>query len=56
LADSIAVQAARALYERLPDSPTADNAAAALHEVTRELRAEYPGRPDLWAPLVHSGP
>lgn len=56
LSDVIAVNAARALYDRLPDSPTADHAATALHEVTRELRAEHPGRPDLWAPLVHSGP
>ena len=36
--------------------PTAGDAALALHEVTRTLRADNPERPHLWAPLIHSGP
>jgi CHAT domain-containing protein len=56
LSDRIAAIAARSFYQHLPDTPDADQAAATLHRVVRELRAEHPERPDLWAPLVHSGP
>lgn len=55
LSDDVAATAARELYRNLPDGPTADHAATALHRVTRALRDEHPDRPDLWAPLVHSG-
>jgi hypothetical protein len=56
MSDRIAVTAAAAFCQRLPATPTADHVAAALHHVTRRLRAEYPDRPDLWAALIHSGP
>ncbi|RGC66922.1 CHAT domain protein [Micromonospora sp. MW-13] len=56
LVDQVAVQAARSFYRRLPDTPTADAAADALHQVTLELRDEHPDSPELWALLVHSGP
>ena len=55
LDDRTAATAAHAFYQRLP-ATTADHAATALHHVTRSLRAEHPDRPDLWAPLIHSGP
>ncbi|WP_067456230.1 CHAT domain-containing protein [Actinomadura macra] len=56
LADEVAVTAAQRFYQRLPGTPVADDAASVLHEVTLGLRDEHPDRPDLWAPLVHSGP
>ncbi|EPD66102.1 CHAT domain-containing protein [Streptomyces sp. HGB0020] len=54
--DTVAAMAARRFYRLLGDSPTADGAANALHEVTRRLRDRFPDAPDLWAPFVHSGP
>ena len=54
LADDVAATAARSFYGHL--GGTVDQAAVALHRVTHELRAEYPDRADLWAPLIHSGP
>lgn len=56
LDDTIAVAASRAFYDLLPSTPTADEAAFALHQVTQHLRAAHPDRPDLWASLIHSGP
>jgi hypothetical protein len=56
LSDDIAVSAARSFYRRLPDTPVADEAATILREVVLRLRDEHPNRPDLWAPLIHSGP
>ncbi|MBP5898009.1 CHAT domain-containing protein [Streptomyces scabiei] len=56
LDDGSAATAARSFYRHLPAAPTADHAATALHRATCELRAVYPDRPDLWAPLVHGGP
>jgi CHAT domain-containing protein len=56
LDDGTALKAARAFYRGLPDAPVADGAATVLHRVTRQLRAADPGRPELWAPLIHSGP
>ena len=55
LDDRIAAAAAGSFYSRLPSGPTADEAATALHQVTLDLRASHPDRPDLWAPLIHSG-
>lgn len=49
--DQVAAMAARRFYRLLGDSPNADHAAAALHDVTQRLRARYPGNPELWAPL-----
>ncbi|MEU2042684.1 CHAT domain-containing protein [Nocardia niwae] len=56
LTDRIAAAAATNFYQHLPATPTADHAAIALHHTTRELRTQYPDRPDLWAALIHSGP
>jgi tetratricopeptide (TPR) repeat protein len=56
LADSVAAAAARSFYRELPDRPDADAAAVTLRKVVLSLRETHPGRPDLWASLVHSGP
>ncbi|MCQ6244673.1 CHAT domain-containing protein [Streptomyces malaysiensis] len=56
LADEFAATAAHRFYQRLPDAPNADAAAVTLHRVTKELRARFPDRPDLWASMIHSGP
>ncbi|MEV4095014.1 CHAT domain-containing protein [Streptosporangium saharense] len=56
LADEVAVKAARSFYGELPGTPVADEAATVLNRVTLGLREEHPDRPDLWAPLIHSGP
>jgi tetratricopeptide (TPR) repeat protein len=56
LNDRIAATATDAFYQHLPDTPTADHAATALHDVVCELRDKHPDRPDLWAAHVHSGP
>ncbi|MFI9760306.1 CHAT domain-containing protein [Streptomyces sp. NPDC051963] len=56
LADDIAATAAHAFYRALPPSPTAVDAAQALHQVAHALRDRHPTQPDLWAPLIHSGP
>ncbi|WP_413099893.1 CHAT domain-containing protein [Streptomyces sp. Inha503] len=56
VADEFAAAAAHQFYQRLPDVPNADAAAVTLHRVTKELRARFPDRPDLWASLIHSGP
>lgn len=56
LSDGVAAEAARSFYREMPDTPAADGAAAVLHRVTRGLRDAHPDRPDLWAPLIHSGP
>ncbi|MEU3764940.1 CHAT domain-containing protein [Amycolatopsis keratiniphila] len=54
--DGSAQVAARLFYDQLADTPQADQAPFALHQVCRTLRSEFPDRPDLWAGLVHSGP
>lgn len=56
LEDRTAATAAERFYALMPPTPSADNSPDVLHAVTRELRATYPDRPHLWAPLVHSGP
>lgn len=56
LSNEIAVKAANSFYRALPDAPTIDHAATVLHKITHDLRNEYTDRPDLWAPLIHSGP
>ncbi|MFE6838753.1 CHAT domain-containing protein [Streptomyces sp. NPDC057705] len=56
LDDDIAASAAAAFYRHLPGTATAGDAATVLHSVIRNLRAEHPDRPDLWAALIHSGP
>jgi tetratricopeptide (TPR) repeat protein len=49
--DSLAAEVAVGFYARLD---TADDAATALHETVRELRAVH--GPGAWAPYVHFGP
>lgn len=56
LDDTTAARAARTFYEHLPPTPDAARAPHALREVVLMPRAAYPDRPDLWAPLIHSGP
>ena len=56
LDDGVAADAADHFYRLMPNTPAADDTAIALHRVIRHLRAEHPGRPHLWASLVHSGP
>jgi tetratricopeptide (TPR) repeat protein len=56
LTDTVAARAAEIFYQTLGGARTADNAAHAVRAAARELRAEHPHRPDLWAALIHSGP
>jgi tetratricopeptide (TPR) repeat protein len=49
--DSLAAEVAAGFYARLD---TADDAATALHETVRELRAVH--EPGSWAPYIHVGP
>ncbi|MUN39407.1 CHAT domain-containing protein [Actinomadura litoris] len=56
LNDTAAGEAATAFYAALPATPVADAAAPVLREVTLGLRARHQRQPELWAPLVHSGP
>ncbi|MFJ6632426.1 CHAT domain-containing protein [Streptomyces sp. NPDC091376] len=56
LNDAVAATAADRFYRLLSTVENADRAADALHRVTRELRAEHPERPHLWASLIHTGP
>ncbi len=55
LDDTFAATAARAFYRQFPHSQSADAAPVALHHGIRQIRAQHPERPDLWAPLIHSG-
>lgn len=60
--DVIAATVARSFYQRMDipaaasGIPVADRAAGVLRQVTLDLRADHPDRPDLWASLIHSGP
>jgi CHAT domain-containing protein/tetratricopeptide (TPR) repeat protein len=56
LTDTAAALAAKAFYDTLGDTGTADAAARGVRDVARELRAQNPHRPDLWAAVIHSGP
>ncbi|MGW3961515.1 CHAT domain-containing protein [Amycolatopsis sp. NPDC005003] len=56
IADDFAATAAREIYRHLDGTPAAGDAALAVRRATLDLRAEYPGRPDLWASLIHNGP
>ncbi|MFD7679198.1 CHAT domain-containing protein [Streptomyces sp. NPDC060187] len=57
--DRVAAQTATTLYSNLTTegtlSPRTGLTALALHEATRQLREQYPGRPGLWASFVHVG-
>ncbi|GAA2149292.1 CHAT domain-containing protein [Glycomyces algeriensis] len=55
LEDQIARRAAKAFYDRVQRSPSPDSAAETLRQVSLDIRAEHPGRPDLWATLIHYG-
>ncbi|WP_436759755.1 CHAT domain-containing protein [Streptosporangium sp. V21-05] len=55
--DDVAAQAADHVYARLdPGPPLGTGVADAVHGASLALRERYPGRPDLWAALVHTGP
>jgi tetratricopeptide (TPR) repeat protein len=55
--DLAARQVAREFYRGMDlSSPSADNAAEALHRAVRSLRDRHPDEPHLWAPFVHYGP
>ncbi|MFD3521323.1 CHAT domain-containing protein [Streptomyces sp. NPDC058653] len=58
--DRTGARVARRVYEQLhtrPDGPlSVALTARALHHAVRELRAEYPRTPSLWACQVHAGP
>ncbi|RFS81415.1 CHAT domain-containing protein [Actinomadura spongiicola] len=56
LDDTVAAKAAAAFYTALDAAPTADPAASTLRDVTLDLRSRLRNNPELWAPLVHSGP
>ncbi|MFF0721648.1 CHAT domain-containing protein [Micromonospora sp. NPDC003816] len=51
--DAVAPGVAADFYARLSG---ADDAASALHQAVRTLRAAQPDRPALWAPFLHVGP
>lgn len=54
--DQISADAAIDFYEKIGNGPTADRSARILHEVSRDLRDTYRDNPEIWAPLIHSGP
>jgi CHAT domain len=58
--DAISADVTRAFYHRLTAGshcrPHVQDAALALHMAIRQVRDDYPDRPDLWAPYVHIGP
>lgn len=58
IADNSAPTVAADVYEHLMKSPTpsAGNAAEALHRAVAALRAAHPTDPLRWAPYVHLGP
>jgi CHAT domain-containing protein len=53
LRDAYAAAVATDFYGELTG---VDDAAQALHDAVRKLRAAHPDRPELWAPYVHVGP
>jgi CHAT domain/Tetratricopeptide repeat len=55
LDDHIAATAAQSFYHRMDAAANTDEAAGTLRQVTLDLRAAHPDRPDLWASLIHSG-
>ncbi|MET8051886.1 CHAT domain-containing protein [Streptosporangium sp. NPDC005286] len=55
--DDVAAQAADHVYARLdPGVPPGAGVADAVHGASLALRERYPGRPDLWAAIIHTGP
>jgi hypothetical protein len=53
--DQAAAAVAQAFYQALPGGGPGDPART-LNQVSRELRAAYPDRPEVWASFVHYGP
>ena len=55
--DAVAADLAAATYDALTVTGQfrPADAARALHSAVRQLRAEYPGQPSVWAPFVHIG-
>ncbi|MEV4630381.1 CHAT domain-containing protein [Micromonospora sp. NPDC049523] len=58
VSDRVAAQVAEAVYAHLTagGEPDASGAAYALDRAVARVREEQPDRPELWAPLVHTGP
>jgi tetratricopeptide (TPR) repeat protein len=57
IVDSTAPDIAHSVYEGLASgTPSADNAARALHNAVTTLRALHPAKPVAWAPYLHTGP
>ncbi|MFI5712364.1 CHAT domain-containing protein [Kribbella sp. NPDC051620] len=54
--DRTAAVAAQAFYANFETSADAQLAGPVANKVARQLRDEYPERPDLWAAFVHAGP
>jgi hypothetical protein len=58
--DAISADVTRAFYQRFTANshgrPHVHDAALSLHMAIRQIRDDYPDRPDLWAPYVHIGP
>jgi CHAT domain len=56
VSDQHAAAVASSVHRRVtPTSGTAGDYAEALAAATEELRANHPGRPDIWAPFIHLG-
>ncbi|MGW4466310.1 CHAT domain-containing protein [Micromonospora sp. NPDC004704] len=58
VSDRVAAQVAEAVYGHLTagGEPDASGAAYALDRAVARVREEQPDRPELWAPLIHTGP
>jgi hypothetical protein len=57
--DAVGARIARTVYRSLrteADGLRVTGTAGALHAAVREVRADYPATPSLWACLVHAGP
>ncbi|MFJ8588886.1 CHAT domain-containing protein [Streptomyces sp. NPDC093595] len=57
--DAVGARIARAVYRSLRTQDgglRVTGTAVALHAAVREVRADYPATPSLWACLVHAGP
>ena len=57
VADLVTAKVTRIVYDDMATpAPDAAKTAQALHHAVREIRAEYPDTPALWAAHIHVGP
>jgi CHAT domain-containing protein len=57
IADRYAAEIAGAVYQDITTpAPDASRTAAALHRAVRQVRADHPDTPALWAAHIHVGP